>query len=44
MTFELRNPKYYIGTFLKIQKFMEEREEHMEVLEETIIFLNLQPR
>jgi len=26
-----RNPEYYIGIFLEIQKFMEVRKEHMEV-------------
>jgi len=33
-TFELRNPKYYRR--LEYQKFMEVREEHMKVQEETV--------
>jgi len=37
MTSELRNPKYYRETFLEIQKYMEVREEGMEVQEETIL-------
>jgi len=34
MTFGLHNPEYYIGKFLKIQKFMKMREEDMKVQEE----------
>jgi len=34
MTSGLCNPKYYRGTFLKIQKSMEVREEGMEMQEE----------
>jgi len=37
MTSGLYNSKYYRGTFLKIQKFMEVREEGMEVQKETVI-------
>ena len=36
MTFGLRNPEYYRGTFLTIQKYMEVREEGMEVQEEIV--------
>jgi len=36
MTSGLCNPKYYRRAFLEIQKFMEVREEGMEVLEETV--------
>jgi len=36
MTSKLCNPEYYRGTFLKIQKFMEVREESIEVQEETV--------
>jgi len=38
MTSELHNPKYYRGVFLEIKKYMEMREEGMEVKEETIPF------
>lgn len=34
MTFRLRNPKYYVATFLKIQKFMKIEEKHKKVHEE----------
>jgi len=34
MTFELYNPEYYRGAFLKIRESMEVREEGMEVQEE----------
>jgi len=36
MTSRLRNPEYYRGTFLKIRKYMEGREEGMEVQEEIV--------
>jgi len=36
MTFELHNPEYHRGAFLEIRKFMEVREEGMEVQEETV--------
>jgi len=36
MTSKLRNPKYYRGAFSKIRKFMEVREEGMEVHEEAV--------
>jgi len=39
MTSGLLNTKYYRGTFFEIQKFMEVREEGMEVQEETILSL-----
>ena len=35
-TFRLHNPKYYIRIFLKIQKFMEVREERIKVQEEPV--------
>jgi len=40
MTYGLCNPEYYRGTFLEIQKFMEVREEGMEVQEETVALMN----
>jgi len=43
MIFELRNPKYYIRTFLGNTKFMEVGEEYMEVQEETILFYAIRP-
>jgi len=36
MTSGLCNPKYYRGAFLEIRKFMEVKEESMEVQEETV--------
>jgi len=36
MTSGLRNLEYYRGAFLEIQKYMEEREESLEVQEETV--------
>jgi len=36
MTSGLCNPEYYKGALLKIRKFMEVREEGMEVQEETV--------
>jgi len=36
MTSELRNLEYYREAFLEIQKFMEVKEEGMEVQEETV--------
>jgi len=38
MTSGLCNLKYYIGRVLEIRKFMEVREEHMEVQEERVGF------
>jgi len=38
MTSGLCNLEYYKGTFLEIRKFMEMREEGMEVQEETVFF------
>jgi len=38
MTSRLYNPEYYRGAFLEIQKYMEVREEGMEVQEETVCF------
>jgi len=43
MNFGLCNPKYYRETFLKIQKFMEVREEGMEVQEETVHLPKVEP-
>jgi len=43
MTSELCNLKYYIRIFLEIQNFMEVREEHMDVQEETMLKLVLLP-
>jgi len=37
MTSRLRNSEYYRGAFLEIRKFMEVREEGMELLEETVL-------
>jgi len=42
MTSELHNPEYYIETFLKIRKFMEVGEEHMEVQEEIVFYFGSQ--
>ena len=39
MTSRLRNSEYYRGAFLEIRKFMEVREEGMEVQEEAAYFL-----